>query len=483
MAITGIGSGLDINSIVSALVNAEGAPKTAQLNRLEKASTEKFTALGTFRSALSTFQTTLKDLSSGALYEKRTATTSDSSIFSVKADATSTNGSYSVQVFNLAQSSKVALRGVDDAAAAVGTGTLTINAGDQTLEVDITDSNSSLSGIRDAINAAGKESGISATIVTDPSGAAGSRLVLSSSASGTGNDIIVSVDSDSTDTGDLGVLAYTPPATIDFLPTVPVDPREARVITYARDANLAIDGIAVASATNEIDDAVEGVTITLKKAQTQESLDAATTVSLDVSEDKAGIKKSLQSFVDGYNKMMSTINSLTSVTPVGGDEGEPLAAALVGDASVRSVLSNLRNEMSAAGSGSIRILADLGISTERDGTLKLDSDKLDAALNDNFEAVGAFLSGDQGLMTRLSERIEPYARSGGIIESRNTSLQNTLADIDEQREQLNTRLAGLEARLLAQFNAMDSLVANLSSTSDYLTGQLANLPGVVKKDS
>ncbi|MGB3596138.1 MAG: flagellar filament capping protein FliD, partial [Pseudomonas neustonica] len=335
MAITGIGSGLDIKSIVGALVGAEGAPKTAQLNRLEKASTEQFTALGSFRGALSTFQTTLKDLSSGALYEKRTATTGDSSIFSVKADSKATSGNYSVQVFNLAQSSKVALRGMDDPSSAVGTGTLTISAGEKTLSVDIGDGNSSLSGIRDAINAAGKDSGISATIVTDPSGSAGSRLVLSSTESGTGNDITVSVDSDGADTGDLSALAYTPPATSDFVPGVPSDPRDARVISYARDANLAIDGISVSSATNEIDDAIEGVTITLKKAQTQESLDAATTVSLNVSQDKAGIKKSLQSFVDGYNSMMSTISSLTSVTPVGGDEGQPLAAALVGDASVR----------------------------------------------------------------------------------------------------------------------------------------------------
>jgi len=483
MAITGIGSGLDISTIVSALVGAEGAPKTAQLNRLETASTEKFTALGSFRSALSTFQTTLKDLSSAALYEKRTATTGDSSIFSVKADSKATSGSYSVQVFNLAQSSKVALRGVDDPTAAVGTGTLTISAGEKTLNVDIGDSNSSLSGIRDAINAAGKDSGISATIVTDPSGSAGSRLVLSSTASGTGNDITVSVDSDAIDTGDLGVLAYTPPATSDFVPAAPTDPREARVISYARDANFAIDGISVSSATNEIADAIEGVTITLKKAQTQESLDAATTVSLNVSQDKAGIKKSLQSFVDGYNSLMSTINSLTNVTPVGGDEGEPLSAALVGDASVRSVLSNLRNEMATAGTGSVRILSDLGISTQRDGSLLLDADKLDTALSENFDAVGEFLAGDQGMMTRLSAKIEPYAKSGGILETRNTSLQNTLADIDDQRERLTTRLASLEARLLTQFNAMDALVANLSSTSDYLTGQLANLPGVVKQDS
>ena len=148
---------------------------------------------------------------------------------------------------------------------------------------------------------------------------------------------------------------------------------------------------------------------------------------------------------------------------------------------MRSVLSGLRSEMASAGEGSIRILADLGIRTERDGSLSIDTEKLDAALEDNFAAIGNFLAGDDGLMMRLNNKIDPYAKDGGIIDTRNNSLQNTLSDIDDQRERLNTRLASLESRLLAQFNAMDTLVANLSNTSTYLAGQLANLPGVVRE--
>ena len=253
------------------------------------------------------------------------------------------------------------------------------------------------------------------------------------------------------------------------------------MISYARDASIAIDGIAISSDSNTIDDAIEGVTITLKNAQAQEELDAANTVNLAVGPDKAGVKKSLESFVDAYNKMMSTTSSLTSVTEVGGDDSQPLAAALVGDASVRSVLSGLRGEIASAGEGSIRILADLGIRTERDGSLSIDTEKLDGALEDNFAAIGNFLAGDDGLMMRLNNKIDPYAKDGGIIDTRNNSLQNTLSDIDDQRERLNTQLASLESRLLAQFNAMDTLVANLSSTSTYLQGQLANLPGVVRE--
>ncbi|UJJ30989.1 flagellar filament capping protein FliD [Halopseudomonas maritima] len=483
MAITGIGSGLDISSIVTALVEADGAPKSAQLTRLESSTTAKFTALGSFRSALSTFQGVLEKLNSADLYEKRSATSGDSKTFSVTADSAASVGSYDVQVFNLAQSSKVALRGQSSATDAIGTGTLTISAGDTSLDIEVSEANNSLAGIRDAINAKSADSGITATVVSDPSGGGGSRLVLSSNETGTGNDISVAVTTDASDTGDLGVLAYTPPATTDYEPTEvdPLDPLAPRVISYARDANLSIDGLSISSASNSISDAIDGVTLTLKAAQTQEAIDAGTSVKLSVGLDKSGVRTSLQSFVDGYNAMMKTINSLTSVTAVGGDDGEPLAAALVGDASVRSVVSALRTEMSSVASGDIRILADLGITTQSDGTLAIDSDKLDDALDNNFDALSNFLSGENGLMGRLDAKLEPYTKSGGIIEGRTTSLQNTLSGIDEQRERLEARLSSMETRLLAQFNAMDSLVANLSSTSTYLASQLANLPGVVKE--
>jgi flagellar hook-associated protein 2 len=479
----GIGSGLDINSIVKALVNAESAPKTAQLNRLERSTTSTFSGLGQFRSALSEFQSTLKDLNNPALFEKRTASSGKADVFTVKADATANAGNYNVQVFNLAQTSKVALRGVASPTAEIGTGTLTVSAGDKTLNINVSAANNSLAGIRDAINAAGKSSGISATIVNDPSGDGGARLVLGSSDFGTGKDISVSSTSSS---GDLSVLDFSPPPTTDFAAPAadPANPLEPRVISYARDAKVAIDGITISSASNEIKDAIQGVTVTLKKAQTAEDLTAASSINLNVGEDRAGVRSTVTKFVDAYNKLTSTIDSLTKVTPVGGDDGQPLAAALVGDASVRSFMSSMRNELStpASGDGAFRILADLGIATQRDGTLAVDDTRLTAALSDNFDQLGGFLTGADGLMARLEGRVKPYAGVGGILESRTNALQNTLSSVDDQREQQVRRMDKLEARLFSQFNAMDALVAQLSGTSDYLIGALDNLPGVVRQD-
>lgn len=482
MAINGIGSGMDINGMVKALVNAESAPKTAQLDRLEKTTTNKVSALGQFRSALSTFQTALGKLNDPSLFEKRSASSSAADSVSIKADAKAGAGNYNVQVFNLAQTSKVALAGVDNASDSLGSGTLTINVGDEALDIDLKDA--SLTDIRDAINNAGKDSGLSATIVSDPSGASGSRLVLSSDTSGTGNDISVAVSSDASE--ELGRLAFAPAAGADTdfkPPAAGDDPRAARVISYSRDANLAIDGINLSSASNTIDDVIEGVSLTLKSAQSADALDKAETIKLSVSEDKGGVRKSITEFVDSYNAMLESVNKLTKVTPVGGEDTEPLAAALVGDSSVRSFMSAIRGELGSAGnSEGVRMLSDLGITTQRDGTLAVDNTKLNKALDNNFDQVNSFFTGKDGLMARMESKVTPYTDKGGVLDGRTKALQSTITSVDAQRESHAARISKLEARLFTQFNAMDMLVSQMNSTSSFLTAQLDSLPGVVKKD-
>ena len=482
MAINGIGSGMDINGMVKALVNAESAPKTAQLDRLEKTTTNKVSALGQFRSALSTFQTALGKLNDPSLFEKRSASSSAADSVSIKADAKAGAGNYNVQVFNLAQTSKVALAGVDNASDSLGSGTLTINVGYEALDIDLKDA--SLTDIRDAINNAGKDSGLSATIVSDPSGTSGSRLVLSSETSGTGNDISVAVSSDASK--GLGRLAFAPDAGADTdfkPPAAGDDPRAARVISYSRDANLAIDGINLSSASNTIDDVIEGVSLTLKSAQSADALDKAETIKLSVSEDKGGVRKSITEFVDSYNAMLESVNKLTKVTPVGGEDSEPLAAALVGDSSVRSFMSAIRGELGSAGnSEGVRMLSDLGITTQRDGTLAVDNTKLNKALDNNFDQVNSFFTGKDGLMARMESKVTPYTDKGGVLDGRTKALQSTITSVDAQRESHAARISKLEARLFTQFNAMDMLVSQMSSTSSFLTAQLDSLPGVVKQD-
>jgi len=486
--VQGLGSGIDVASIVKALVDAEKAPKTSQLDRLEAATTEQFSGLGSLKSVLSEFQTAIGNLNKTSLFETRTASSSSSSVLGATATATAAAGKYNIQVQQLAASSKVALQSVAGGTAATfNSGSLTISAGTTSIDVDITAANNSLAGIRDAINAEGASQGISANIVTDESG---SRLVLSSTKTGDGNNLQVSVTEDAVTTGTnaLTTQAFTP--TVDpGNPAAFVAPNSTAgngaggVITKAQSAKLTVDGLQVVSTSNAVTSAIDGVTLNLVSAQSSADLLAGTTVSVTVGVDKANAKASLQKFVEAYNKMVSTAGQLTTVVQIG--EGKaPVTGPLLGDATVRGLISGVRNDLVKIGDGEgVRVLADMGITTQKDGTLKIDDTKLSDALTNNFDEIATYLTGEDGLMGRLSERVAGYTNTGGILDQRIQGLQSTLSGIDGQREKLDLRIAKVQERLFAQYNAMDLLVGRLKQTSESLTGQLANLPGFVKKDS
>ncbi|MCY1287581.1 B-type flagellar hook-associated protein 2 [compost metagenome] len=476
-SITGLGSGLDINGIVSALVSAEKTPKQNQIDKLSKTTTARITALGSLKSAISEFQTALSSLNKTESFQGRSVSSSKTDLLTATGTPKAGVGSYQVEVRQLAQSSKVALAAIPangDQAATFGKGSLSIKVGDAELPaIEVDDSNNTLAGLRDAINKAGKEQGVSATIITDAQGA---RLVLSSSKMGDGEDISVSVSGDDgSGSASLEDLAFTPsaaptdPEAVD--PPVPEDPKAPRMLSRARSAELSIDGLLVTSKSNTVEDAIEGVTLNLKGlTKTGEPL------SVDVGLDTGGVKSNIKKFVDAYNKLMGVIKEQTVVTSVG--EGKtPVTGALVGDATVRSLVSGMRNELVAtSGEGGVRVLADLGIITKQDGTLELDSTKLDKAVSENFGDIASLFAGDSGLATRLDNSLKSYTGSGGVLELRNKALQTTLDSVDKQQEDLNRRITALQERLLKQFNAMDALVGSLQSTANSLTSQLASLP-------
>lgn len=484
--VTGIGSGIDIDSIVKSMVAAERAPRDAQLSKLEKKTTTQITALGALKSAISDFQKALGALNKPELFQARSATSSKADSVAVSASTEASAGSYSVEVKALASSSKVALRAFAnpaDAPASFGSGTLSLKVGDKALPVvQINASNNTLSGIRDAINVAGVDAGVSAAIVTDD---AGSRLVLSSTETGEGADITVAAEPDSVTAGTfaLAQLTYqTPgvepsasdfesaedPAYIDALKEYRKGPM---ALSIAQSAQITIDGMQVTSKANKIESAIEGVTLDLK-AKTPES----EPLTIKVAQDKAGAKKQIQAFVDGYNKLIGVINSQTKVTGVGDDKA-PVTGALVGDASARGLMSSIRNELvNPQSSGSLRALTDIGITTQTDGTLAIDSAKLDKAMAGHFSELSGLFTGESGLASRMDSKLKPYSETGGVLEQRNKAMTKTLSNIDSQKEDITRRVAVLQERLYKQFNAMDLLVGQLSNTSNSLLASLENLP-------
>lgn len=471
--IPGIGSGLDIKNIVKAMVDAEVAPKASQLGRLEKTTEAKFSALGQLQSALGNFQTAMKDLNKMALFDNRTATSSNTALLSATAEKTALSGKYSVAVERLASSSKVTTAALDKDFKATEAGSLTVKLGgddESPVSVNIAEG-ASLIEIRDALNEQLKDKGITANIINNPS-TGQSQLVLSGKETGSGKDIIVTGAGGNLDALNVvgSVMAQAAVAATDDSPFVPAT---AGALELAANAVFTIDGLKLESASNTVENVIPDVSFTLK-GKTEENKPLTVTVG----QDTKGVKDQLKKFVDSYNEFMEVSNKLTAVTKVGDDKA-PVVGGLVGDSTVRNLVNGMRNELSnVSGNGDIRVLADLGITTQKDGTLKIDDKKLDAVLETNFDSVGQFFAGDNGLMSRMDNRIGGYTGKDGIIGSRQQSLDATRSDITKQKEKLTARAGQIEARLLKQFNAMDALVGQLNTTSQQLLQSLGSLPGM-----
>jgi len=178
---------------------------------------------------------------------------------------------------------------------------------------------------------------------------------------------------------------------------------------------------------------------------------------------------------------MTTMGELSAFDPDTGTR-----SVLLGDATLRAVEYALRNQLSNTVSGissTFNSLSSIGISTERDGSITLDADILDAAIENNFDDIGALFASEDGVANRFDTLVEAYVSSTGIIDARIDGINTSIEDIGDQRVALAYKLAKLEERYLRQFNAMDLMVAQLRSTSDYLVGAFENLPGsTFKKD-
>lgn len=477
--ISGIGgSGLDIDSIVTKMVAAEKAPKMDQLNATQTKATAQLTAIGSLKGAISEFQTALTTLNSPTSFQARAVTLSKSDYLTATASTSASIGSYQVAVTQLAGSSKVALASVPATSTTTGSdgktsttspttfgqGTLGIKVGNTSLaDIKVDATNNTLSGIRDAINKAGQSQGLSASVVNDDSG---SRLVLSSTKTGDGNDISVSVSGDDgSGSQSLTKLAYTPSDKDS------TDPAAAHSLSKAKSAQMTIDGLKVTSASNTVSNAVDGLSFTLKATTPADS-----PMTVGVSQDESGVKGNIKGFVDAYNKLMGVIKTQTSVTKVG-DNSSPIAAALVGDATARGLTTTIRGELGTMqGTGAVKALADLGITTQKDGTLAIDDTKLSTMVSSNFSDLSSFFTGDQGIAARLKGKLDPYTMTNGILEQRSNSLSTTLKNVDAQTATLNTRMTALSDRLYKQYNAMDQLYSSLSTTASSLSQQLAAMP-------
>ena len=382
----GIGSGIDINSLVSGLVQSTGAPQLNLLAKQEATLTNQLTAVGSLQGALSSLQGSLSGLTSLSGFQSLTATSSNSALYTATAASGATVGTHRVEVDGLASAQQIASGDFASTKTAVGTGTLTFQFGtyDSTANtfspntsaasanLTINSSNNSLQGICDAVNKANM--GVSASIVNDGNG---NRLIFTSANSGAANSLKVTVggdaDGNNTDNTGLSQLAYDPTATAG-------SGKNMTQTTAAANASLLVDGIAVTSATNTVAGAIPNVTLNLLSSAPNSPS------TLTVGQNNSAVTTNLQSFVTSYNALYSTMSSLgdyNAATQTGGP--------LLGDSTLlnirNSVQSTLGNIVANLG-GSYNSLASIGITTQKDGTLSLDTNALNNALTQNQNAVG-----------------------------------------------------------------------------------------------
>lgn len=535
----GIGSGLDVNSIVSSLMAIERKPLTAVTTQKTAYQTQ-ISAYGTMKGALSSFQTAVKALSSASSFNAQTVTSGNASVFTATSNGSSTLGDYAVTVNQLASSQKLASAGFANVTDVVGTAgttltiafgtytagtnTFTANAAKANVSIPITATNNTLAGVRDAINAL--NSSVSATIVNN----------------GTTNQLVVT----SKDTGAVNSLKISGLTQLAYDPTVAAGNTMTQMQT-AKDALLNIDGIAIVKASNSISDAISGVTLNLL------SVSGGVSANLGVSSNKDSVKTSVSAFVDAYNKLDTTLRSLTKYDPTGTTSG-----VLLGDATARTVINQIKSVMTKAisSSGSINTLGQIGVSFQSTGQLSLDSTKLASAMTSNFSdiatlfttsakatdqqitysgstsktqsgtyaitvsqlgtslvnaagtingsaatstgtnLVGAVGNASEGLninvsggalgargtvnftigyASNLNNTITNLLSDGGILSSRTEGINTSITRLNKQADTISMRLTAIEARYRAQYTKLDTLMSSMSTTSTFLTQQIASI--------
>ncbi len=443
----GVGSGLDINSIVTQLVAAERAPAQQRLARNESGIDTKLSALGTLRGALANFRDAVSALRTGPQLLARKAEVSDAGVLRASAASGAAAGTHAVEVIALATAHKLASQAHPAGGAAmVGSGTLTFHQDGGSFAVAVA-AGTTLAQLREAINAAPGNDGVRAGIVQTAEGA---RLVLTAKTVGSAQAIRITATDPA---GGLAALVHDPGVATPMT-----------VLTPAADAQVRVEGFTVAAAGNTLKDVIEGVTLDLLEAK------PGTTVTVTVSEDNAALRERIGKMVSDFNGMAATMARLRAYDPATRNGGP-----LVGDATLLGIESRLRRELGtavAATGASPATLSAIGVRMGADGRLSIDDSKLAAALRDDAQGVVRLLAGDEGIAKRLQGALDGAIAAGGQVTSRTESLQAQKRDLQRAKETLELRMKSLETRYRAQFTALDSMLSGMQSTGNFLARQL-----------
>lgn len=458
---TGVGSGLDVNTIVSSLMSVEKQP----LQRLQAQAgtiSAEVSAYGTLKGQVASLADVASRLANAGNWNPMVADSSDAASLSASASSSAVTGQHVVTVQQLAQPQVLASGSFASSQSVVGTGKLMIEVGTTSggaftpradrlpVFVTLTAANQTLAGVRDAINAA--SAGVTASIV---SGAGGARLVLRSADGANSSLRITAADDDgnNSDAAGLSALAWDPAAAVG-------GGRNLSQTQAAQDAQFTIDGLALTSATNTAADALEGVTLSLKRVTTAP-------VSLNVSVQSTAVRKNVNDFVNAYNALNSLLVQQTQVDPAGKKNG-PLQS----DASAVGILTQLRSMLHGVVTGVAGTpnLNAAGIVLQRDGSLSVDEARLGPLLQSPARLAQLFSQatspGDAssaGFGVRFKKWADAVTSDAGTIGSRVSNLQRSADRNQKAQDSLQERLAATEARLRSQYQQLDTQMSALNA--------------------
>ena len=438
--VSSTGSMIDVNTLVSQLVAAERAPTDARFNTIQTTTQAQISAFGQISSALSGLDGSLKRFDGeGALPGRKTTIAADAGYTST-ATSKARLGNYAISVERLATSHKLQSAPLA-ASAQLGNGRISIQVGTGTaVNVDIPAGGGTLAQISDAINRAMTDKGVTATVVH---GDAGDVLTLAATNTGTAGKMTITTSGGD---GGLAVLASSGGTMTE--------------VTPALDAQVVIDGVTRTSSSNTVADALDGVSLTLTKA------DPGKTFRLEVASDASTLKAQLLTFISSYNTALTQMRTQSAVGANGKASG-----TLVGDSAPRSIMQNLRSTVAA----SYGQLSQLGFKTAVDGSLSLDGAKFDTAIASDPSAIDHLLGSDGALGKSLRGAMSSFIGNGSMLNSRTESLNKRLKDLAKQRDNYEVRIDKLTSQYRTQFSALDAMVTKLQSTSTYLSQQLSAL--------
>ncbi len=443
----GIGSGLDVNSIVTQLVALEKQP-LQQLQARASGIQSQISLVGKIQSQIAVLQTAAQSLSSPTRWGALQASVSDAAVLSAQANAGSTAGNYSVLVNDLARP-EVATTAKINVDTAVGGGTISITAGGNKVDVAVADG-SSLSDIAASINAE-ENVGVRATVVRDGSGQ--EQLVLKAKNTGAAGFSVAVIDNDgdNTDPAGLSMFAYSAGA------------GSLSQVQPGNDASVEIDGLPIQTASNTLDGVIPGLKLTLTKA-------SESPVEVVLRNDSEIAKTGIGDFVKAYNELNNTLRTALKY-----DEASKVAGPLQGDGVMIGVQRALRNMLSSTtiGEGFSR-LSEIGLDTDKSGALVIDNNKLSTALEsfDNVEAFFSLNTGShmtEGLARKVDAMTSALLDFEGTLANKTDALERAQQRITDEQTKINERAVRMEARLRTQYAALDAKLGGMQSISSYVS--------------